>query len=59
MKEAMLVYDIKNDDYWLIVGKRKLLLKGLVCKINGLVDNRPLAELPDFEKDGIEESNRV
>ena len=55
--DCSLVYDISRDGYWLYRGSRRLFLRGLVSSINGLLDERPLADLPSFERNGIEEGH--
>ena len=57
MKTAQIDYDISQDAYWLIHGDRRLLLPiEMTSQINGLLDSRELAELPERERRGIVET---
>lgn len=52
-KAVQIAYDIHEDAYWLINGERRLLLRGLTCSLNGLLDPRPLEALPAHEGIGV------
>ena len=54
-RDCRLAYSIEDDDYFLYANGRRMLLRGLVSPINGLLDARKLDDLPDYEKKWVED----